>query len=994
MSTNTSLDPEMPLNYTNIYSGPSSSCVVENLLPGRTYVVRARCRDPGRARVGEWCECASETSSPGVAFTFDRASVGPSIFVSTDGLSASFGGNESWSTVLGSTPFVSGVNSWKIRIDSSQTSYLFIGLATKQADTSSFLGGDEFGWGYIGDRALYHKRAKQKVYGEKFSQGDEIGVTLDMDKGTLSFSRNDEDLGVAFTGLAGELYPAVAFYNQSQRVSLVRTSFDCPKVGTVIEGSPASSDVGDVSKVSKILGSMAGRHSIEGALMDRIYSSYSRWRVGHSTRFTTLCNFELTFNCSPKELGKFGVKKGDKVKTARGPASVVGVSNGCLWVHVEGEQGCRFVDGNVKPTVVEGGGEVGELGVGLGNIGGSLELLAALDEDEAKEKAKEKAEEKKKKEHEEKMAVVAGEMKAKAGTYEDFVKLADSQWWKPSVDGLICSAVNRFVDRYEVSPWNLTPEKLMKAVQPTRAEINRVAGREIKDEMICARYAVIMELNTLLAKKAEDEYDYPEDLPQVSLNRPKAVAGRKLPNPFARISLSLFGQLFDELHFIEPAQLRIGYTHPMDDGQERTFKVKFDGEGVDDYGGPYREIFGQVAGELQALESDVAFERGKGRKADLGEEVRSVLPLLTPSRNWRATGGGTGIDQDALGGEVMRAVVDQNGFFVPAPSLRSHVYMEMFSFIGQLIGMALRSRITTKFRFPPIVWKALVGEAVEVGDVRDYDEAVYAIVAQVSSLAKEGKVDDFENAVGDLKFVATLSDGVEVELGAGGTDRSVTLENCAEYVERLIECKLHESDKALSAMRDGLGTVLPATILPFLGSSELELLVCGKEGVDIDLLEANTEYDDDVDPQSEHIRSFWRVLRSFDDEDRSRFLRFVWARERLPNSGGEFHQRFKIQAAVGDGPRDNPNKFLPKAHTCFFSLNLPKYSDDEVMRDKITYAIYNCIEMDADFKLAESENSSWGDEVQLDGGIGGIGGGVGSVGDMVFDYQAVERVWE
>lgn len=507
--------------------------------------------------------------------------------------------------------------------------------------------------------------------------------------------------------------------------------------------------------------------------------------------------------------------------------------------------------------------------------------------------------------------------------------------------------------------------------------------------------ASLLERTLTQAKKAEDEYDYPEDLPQVSLNRPKAIAGRKVPNPFARISLSLFGQLFDELHFIEPAQLRIGYTHPMDDGQERTFKVKFDGEGVDDYGGPYREIFGQVAGELQALETDVAFERGKGRKAELGDSVRSVLPLLTPSRNWRASGGGPGIDQDSLGDTVMRAVVDQNGFFVPAPSLQSHVYMEMYSFIGQLIGIALRSRITTKFRFPPIVWKALVGEAVEVADVRAYDEAAYAVVSQVSALAK-GQVEDFENAVGDLKFVATLSDGVEVELGAGGRSRSVTLDNCSEYVERLIECRLHESDKALSAMRDGLGTVVPATILPFLGSSELELLVCGKEGVDIDLLEANTEYDDDVDPQSDYIKSFWRVLRSFDDEDRSRFLRFVWARERLPNSGGEFHQRFKIQAAVGDGPRDNPDKFLPKAHTCFFSLNLPVYTTDEVMKAKILYAIYNCVEMDADFKLAESENSSWGDEVQFGNGNGGDGSGVaggGGVGDGGGFASAIESVW-
>lgn len=219
--------------------------------------------------------------------------------------------------------------------------------------------------------------------------------------------------------------------------------------------------------------------------------------------------------------------------------------------------------------------------------------------------------------------------------------------------------------------------------------------------------------------------------------------------------------------------------------------------------------------------------------------------------------------------------------------------------------------------------------------------------------------EDFENAVGDLKFVATTSDGVEVELVPGGREKGVTIGNCQEFVRLMIEQRLHESDKALFAMRDGLASVLPATTLPLLTWSELELLVCGKEGVDIDLLQANTEYDEDVSPESEHIQSFWRVLRSFDDEDRSRFLKFVWARERLPNSSAEFHQRFKIQAAVGDGPRDHPNTYLPKAHTCFFSLNLPKYDSDEVMKEKLLYAIYNCIEMDADFKLADSENSAW-----------------------------------
>ena len=69
------------------------------------------------------------------------------------------------------------------------------------------------------------------------------------------------------------------------------------------------------------------------------------------------------------------------------------------------------------------------------------------------------------------------------------------------------------------------------------------------------------------AKKAEDDYDYPEDLSTVVLNRPKAVLAKSLPDPETRLSYSVFGQAFDELHFLEPSALRMAYTHPMDDGK-------------------------------------------------------------------------------------------------------------------------------------------------------------------------------------------------------------------------------------------------------------------------------------------------------------------------------------------------------------------------------------------------------------------------------------------
>ena len=82
--------------------------------------------------------------------------------------------------------------------------------------------------------------------------------------------------------------------------------------------------------------------------------------------------------------------------------------------------------------------------------------------------------------------------------------------------------------------------------------------------------------------------------------------------PQGRLSSSLFGQLFNELHFLRPVSLRMGYTHPMDDGQERTFKVKFEGEGVDDYGGPYREVFAQAPSELQMITTSKGIAENTG----------------------------------------------------------------------------------------------------------------------------------------------------------------------------------------------------------------------------------------------------------------------------------------------------------------------------------------------------------------------------------------------
>jgi E3 ubiquitin-protein ligase HERC2 len=99
-----------------------------------------------------------------------------------------------------------------------------------------------------------------------------------------------------------------------------------------------------------------------------------------------------------------------------------------------------------------------------------------------------------------------------------------------------------------------------------------------------------------------------------------------------------------------------------------------------------------------------------------------------------------------------------------------------------------------------------------------------------------------------------------------------------------------------------------------------------------------------------------QVLEEFSDEERSMFLRFCWGRSRLPLRADAFPQRFKLQN-FSRTPADN---YLPVSHTCFFSLELPAYSSLEVMKQKLTYAIYNCQAIDGDDTSVGMQAASMG----------------------------------
>ena len=43
-----------------------------------------------------------------------------------------------------------------------------------------------------------------------------------------------------------------------------------------------------------------------------------------------------------------------------------------------------------------------------------------------------------------------------------------------------------------------------------------------------------------------------------------------------------------------------------------------------------------------------------------------------------------------------------------------------------------------------------------------------------------------------------------------------------------------------------------------------------------------------------------------------------------------------------------PDQYFPIAHTCFFSIELPRYSSKDICYAKLLWAVNNCVSIDAD----------------------------------------------
>lgn len=207
--------------------------------------------------------------------------------------------------------------------------------------------------------------------------------------------------------------------------------------------------------------------------------------------------------------------------------------------------------------------------------------------------------------------------------------------------------------------------------------------------------------------------------------------------------------------------------------------------------------------------------------------------------------------------------------------------------------------------------------------------------------ARELDSDSFQYAV-DSTFTTILSNGRVVELCAEGKEKPVTKENYDEFIKLMLQKRFDEGMEQMKWIKEGVQLIIDLNIMSMLNWEEVEVRSAGEKIVDINVLKSITCYNG-CSATDNIIKMFWNVLESFSEEEKQKYLKFVWGRQRLPSDVTNLYRKHTITFESHRG-----DAYLPVAHTCFFTIDLPNYSSEEVMKKKITIAMEFCGEIDGD----------------------------------------------
>nr|ODN85521.1 E3 ubiquitin-protein ligase NEDD4 [Cryptococcus depauperatus CBS 7841] len=260
-------------------------------------------------------------------------------------------------------------------------------------------------------------------------------------------------------------------------------------------------------------------------------------------------------------------------------------------------------------------------------------------------------------------------------------------------------------------------------------------------------------------------------------------------------------------------------------------------------------------------------------------------------------------------------------------------HLNYFKFIGRVVGLGIFHRRFLDAYFIVSFYKMILGKKISLQDLESVDAGLFRGLTWMLE-------NDITGVIEDTFSIAEEHFGevVTVDLKEGGRDIEVTEDNKKEYVDLVTEYRISRRvSEQFQAFMSGFNELIPQELINVFDERELELLIGGMSEIDVDDWQKHTDYRG-YNPSDEVVEWFWKIVRAWPAEKKSRLLQFTTGTSRIPVNGfkdlqgSDGPRRFTIEKA-GEVTQ------LPKSHTCFNRIDLPAYKSYEALEQKLTIAV-------------------------------------------------------
>ncbi|XP_077102295.1 E3 ISG15--protein ligase HERC5.4 isoform X2 [Siphateles boraxobius] len=247
-----------------------------------------------------------------------------------------------------------------------------------------------------------------------------------------------------------------------------------------------------------------------------------------------------------------------------------------------------------------------------------------------------------------------------------------------------------------------------------------------------------------------------------------------------------------------------------------------------------------------------------------------------------------------------------------------------FYYLGVICGMALYNHHYVNIDFPLALFKKLLQLSVTLDDLEE--------LCPVEARSLKSLLEEDEDVV-DILFLDFTVKGQE--LIPNGGQIPVTKFNRQKYVDLYVDFVFNKSVKnQFEHFSRGFSKGCPLDIWRMFHPEELQELLHGSPKHDWQELHQSASYER-CSASDELIKNFWTVFFEFSEENKKKFLMFLYGTDRV----GGFSKGF-LKICQSGGP--DADHRLPEAQTCFGRLILPKYSSINTLRNKLVHAINFC----------------------------------------------------